>query len=253
MLIGAGSRTAATPGSNRAPGGVYCSPMRTPSSIVLTAVVSLAAIAAPLAAQVVDEGSFTITIGGRTGGRENFRITSVTRGTGSEYLAKADAAFGDRKVSPELRTDASGAAIDYVATRTGEGAEVWRGLISRGRLSATITTARGPSAREFVVPPGAVILDDDLFHQHYFVGRRTQNGRVPVIIPHRNELTMLTVTTVGPEPLQVGTKELPATHLRFVESSGDAREVWVDGQGRVLKVEVPARRLVAMRDDPPRN
>lgn len=226
--------------------------MSTMRSILAPLLLSLALPSAGLPAQVVDEGSFTIMLGGRTAGRENFRISAVSRAGGSEFLARADAAFGDRKVSPELRTDATGAAIEYGVTRTGEATETWRGLVSRGRLSATITTARGPSARELIVPPGSVILDDDLLHQHWFVARRTQAGRVPVIIPHRNAVTMVTVATVGTEPLQVGTRELAATRLRFEEPGGDRREVWVDAEGRLLKVEIAARRLVAIRDDPPR-
>ncbi|HEX9562700.1 MAG TPA: hypothetical protein VF981_01965 [Gemmatimonadaceae bacterium] len=228
--------------------------MRVARSLPLLTVLSSAWLSIPVqGTRVTDEGSFTITIGGRTAGRENYRISAVARGTGTEFRAKADAAFGDRKVSPELRTDAAGAAIEYVVTRTGEGAEVWNGVIARGRLSARITNARGPSAREFIVPPGSAILDDDLFHQHYFIARRTHDGRVPVIVPHRNMQTVVKVSTVGTETLQVGTRELTATHLRFDESSGEHRDVWVDTEGRVLKVEIPARRLVAARDDPPRD
>jgi hypothetical protein len=206
-----------------------------------------------LAQGVTDEGSFTISIGGRTAGRENFRISAVTRPGGGEFLAKADAAYGDRRISPELRTDAKGTALEYIVVRRGDDAETWHGIIARGRLSATITSSRGPSAREFIVPPGSVILDDDLLHQHYFVIQRTRDGRVPIIVPHRNTQTTLRVTTVGTEPLLVGTRELNSTHLRLEEPSGERRDVWVDEAGRVLKIEIAARRLVAVRDDPPRD
>jgi len=205
------------------------------------------------APRIADEGSFTIMVAGRTVGRENFRITVVPRGESVVYLAKAEVAFGDRKISPELHTDGNGAAIDYKVTRSGDSTEVWDGAISRGRLSTRITTERGPAAREFIVPAGAMILDDDLVHQLYFIVRRTRSGRVPVVIPHQNTQVSLTVTTVGNEPLQVGTAEVASTHVQVVEPGGARRDVWVDATGRVLRVEDPSRRLVAMRDDPPRN
>ena len=61
------------------------------------------------------------------------------------------------------------------------------------------------------------------------------------------------MTTVGNEPLQVGTEEVASTHVQVSEPGGERRDVWVDAAGRVLRVEDTARRMVAMRDDPPRN
>ena len=63
----------------------------------------------------------------------------------------------------------------------------------------------------------------------------------------------MTVTESGTGPLQVGTREVQATRLHMDEPGADARDVWVDAAGRVLKVEIPAQRLVATRDDPPRD
>lgn len=223
-----------------------------PFRIVLPALLVASALPAQ-ATRIADEGSFTIMVAGRTVGRENFRITAVPRGESVVYLAKAEVAFGDRKISPELHTDGNGTAIDYKVTRSGDDTEVWDGAISRGRLSTRITTERGPAAREFIVPAGAMILDDDLQHQLYFIVRRTKSGRVPVIIPHRNTQATFTVATVGNEPLQVGTEEVTATHVTVLEPGGERRDVWVDAAGRVLRVEDSARRMVAMRDDPPRS
>jgi len=227
-------------------------PTTRPLRILLPALLAAPALPAQ-APRIADEGSFTIMVAGRTVGRENFRITVVPRGESVVYLAKAEVAFGDRKISPELHTDGTGAAIDYKVTRTGDSSEVWDGAISRGRLSTRITTERGPAAREFIVPAGAMILDDDLVHQLYFIVRRTRNGRVPVVIPHQNTQASLTVTTVGNVPLQVGTAEVASAHVQVAEPGGARLDVWVDATGRVLRVEDPSRRLVAMRDDPPRN
>lgn len=201
---------------------------------------------------VVDEGSFTVTIAGRTAGRENFRISTEQQGEEMMHVARADAAYGDRKLTPELRTDSRGGAQYYRVVRTGDDPITWTGLVVRGRLSVNITTPKGPAARESIVPNGILVVDDELFHQLYFVAQRTKSGRVTAIVPQRNAQVTLNVTTLGNETVQVGTRDLAATHLRIEETGGTATDLWVDGSGRVLRVAVPARRLIAIRDDPPR-
>jgi hypothetical protein len=223
-----------------------------PIPVALATLLATSGILPSQGSPIVDEGSFTISIGGRPAGRENFRISTLTRGTEVDYQARADVAYGDRKITPTLRTDSRGTALEYDVTRASDAPESWRGVIVRGRLSATLSTPRGPAAREFIVPTGALIMDDDLFHQLYFVALRTKSGRVPVIVPHRNDQFQVTVSTVGTETVQVGTRDLDATHLQVNQPSGAVTDVWVDSAGRLLRVAVPARRLVAVRDDPPR-
>jgi len=118
--------------------------------------------------RVADEGSFTISVGGRTAGRENFRISATTRGDVTEYVARADVTYGDRKVTPELRTGPDGAVVGYeVTTRSGASTESWRGSLTRGRLNATIASGRGTSAREYIVPAGTLVLELSLAEDDY--------------------------------------------------------------------------------------
>ena len=51
--------------------------------------------------------------------------------------------------------------------------------------------------------------------------------------------------------VSIGTTELDAKHIVVTEPSGATRDVWVDAKGRVLKVAIPSRNVVALRDDPP--
>ena len=203
--------------------------------------------------RIADEGSFTISVGGRTAGRENFRISATTRGDVTEYVARADVTYGDRKVTPELRTGPDGAVVGYeVTTRSGASSESWRGAVTRGRLNATIASGRGTSAREHIVPAGTLVLDDEIVHQHWFLALRSHGGSMPVVVPRRADVqTTVTMSTVGEETLQVGNHDLAATHLRAVLGGGEVHDIWVDKSGRLLKVALPARNLVAVRDDPP--
>jgi hypothetical protein len=226
--------------------------MRTALLFAATAI-SLPTVTRGQGTRVADEASFTITINGRTAGRENYRISATSRGDLAEYVARADITYGDRRVSPELRTGADGGLVEYhVTTRSGSTSEKWDGAVTRGRLNATIASSRGTSAREYVVPAGAVMLDDEVVHHHWFLVLRSRAGQVPVVVPRRDNVQVrVTMSAVGQESLQIGTRDVPATRLRASGPDGAVHDIWVDRDGRLLKVAIPARGLIAVRDDPP--
>lgn len=223
------------------------------NQVLLSAALFLVSV--PASAQsrrIVDEGSFTISIGGRTAGRENFRISTVSRGDATEYVATANLTYGDRRVTPDLRAAANGAMMVYsVTTRSGGSTDEWKGDIDHGRLAARIVSGRSTSAREYLVPAGTVLLDDEIMHHHWFLVQRSRNGTIPVVVPRRSDVTTTaSMTTVGEETLRVGNHDVQATHLRATVS-GDVHDIWVDPSGRLLQISVPGRTLIAVRDDPP--
>jgi hypothetical protein len=230
--------------------------MQFPSAVLAAAMVlgSAHGARAHQGARVIDEGSFTITLGGQRAGREDFRIAATPRGSSVEHMAQATVTYGDRRLNPALVADAEGVPARYeIVSRGGDaGQEQWKGTIFRGRVSAQIQTATGASAKEYVVTEGALILDDDIIHQYYFVARHRSAGSVTVVIPRRNTQLRLTFSTGGTETLAIGTQQIESSRLILTEPSGATREVWVDSENRVLKVAIPSRNLVAMRDDPPR-
>jgi hypothetical protein len=203
--------------------------------------------------QTLDQGSFTITLNGERVGREDFSIVATPGASGMEYVARATVVFGDRRLTPALKSDSAGTPAEYQVEIKGttSGSERWSGKITRGRVSARINSARGESAREYIVTDGAIILDDDVFHQYFFVARRSNASTIPIVIPRRNTQMVLRVSTSGNEKTAIGGKELDAKHLVLTEQSGATRDVWVDAQGRVLRVEIKSRNVTAVRDDPP--
>ncbi len=205
-------------------------------------------------AQIIDQGSFTITVSNQRVGREDFRIEGTPGGSGGlEYVARATVAFSDRRLTPALRSDSMGTPFDYQIESRGTttGTERWSGKITRGRVSARINSARGESAKEYIVTDGALIIDDDVFHQYFFLARRSTESSVAIVVPRRNVQLVVRLAVTGQERVTIGTKDLDARHLVITEPSGATREVWLDAQGRVLKVAIPSRNLVALRDDPP--
>ena len=203
--------------------------------------------------RVLDRGSFAITVGGLRVGREDFTISGTPSANGMDYLSKATVVYGDKRLNPSLWSDSLGAPSRYTVEVKGSSGsnERWMGRISRGRVSASIDNARGPSEREYVVSEGAVLLDDDVFHQYYFLALRAAQPTVQIVVPRRNAQVVLKSTRSADETLSIGASTIEAHHLVFTEPGGATREVWVDAAGRVLKVALPSRNLVASRDDPP--
>lgn len=222
----------------------------------------LALLAWPTAARaqvaVVDEGSFTVLRGGATIGREEFRILRQPAGGGTEYVARALAAYGDRRIAPALQTNAAGLPLRYqVEIRTGRTVDQrLTGQLMRAHFATQTQTGTSEAARTYLVGDTTVVVDDELFHQYFFLAlHRTGSGteaRVPVLVPRRNVHGPVRVQEAGADRLTLGSRTLDATRLQVTEPGGRVRTVWVDAAGRVLRVASPSEGIVAQRDDPPR-
>lgn len=215
---------------------------------------SLAAFSSALPSQVeiVDQGRFVITRDGRRIGTEDFVIRRAPGAGGDVYTGTATVAYSDRRLAPALRTDPQGSPLAYqMEIRVGpEVQESLRGQIGRGRFSARVRTPGGESAKEYIVSDGAIILDDEVFHQYYFLGMTARTGSVPVVIPRRNEQVTMRVAAGGSESVEVGGTRVTARHLEIKDPGGATRDVWLDSQGRVLKVTING--VTATRDELPR-
>ena len=213
--------------------------------------------AAPLSAQSGgDAGAFRVFVDGREVGAEEFTIRQSGTGPASETTATGKVSLrlseGTLELTPRLR--ASGLQADPVAYQvdvggTSPGRIV--GSIGGGRVSAKIVTASGEQLREYVASSGAVVLDEGVAHHYYFLAQRTRSGRIPVIIPRENRQVIATVSSRGQETVQVGDARPSLYHL-VVQVENAEHHVWVDDLGRVIKVDIPSRRYMAVRSQVPR-
>lgn len=223
------------------------------------AVASALIAAAPVAAQVgaVDEGSFGVSVDGRTVGTEEFTIRQTGSGVNIETLAtgrvQLNLPTGMLELSSRMR--ASGIQADPIAYEVTVGGDSPRriiGSIGGGRFSARIVGQTGEQLREYVASSGAIVLDDGLAHQYYFLARRIRNGRIPVIIPRENRQVMTTVTDHGEERVTIGGTDYNLFRLTVHPDGGTVRQVWVDALNRVIRLEIPATNYVAVRTNVPR-
>ncbi len=226
---------------------------------LLSATLLVTPVPAATQVSVVDEGSFTITRGGSRLGQETFTIRRMAGPGGDVYVASGTVDLGARRLTPALRTDDSFSPLAYqIEVREGDAVALrLRGLIGRGRFSAQVKTPDGESTKEYIVADGALVLDDDVFHQYYFLAQRVQRlgaggGSIPVVIPLRNLQQMMRVRVQGDARVTVGGEALPAREIVLTEPGGGTRHIWADTRGRVLKVSLDARGVTATRDALPR-
>ncbi len=212
----------------------------------------------PAQVTTVDEGSFSIFRGGERPanriGQESFTIRRTKGAGGDVVVANATVTFDTEHLAPALRTDTSFSPLAYqVEVRTGNDVERLRGRIGGGRFSAQLKNARGESSKEYIVSDGALILDDDIFHQYYFLVQRARGGTatIPVVIPRRNTQETMRIQTGANEQVRVGTTSVEGRHYTITEPSGSTRQVWADAQGRILKVQLDAGNIIAVRDELP--
>ena len=148
----------------------------------------------------------------------------------------------------ELAPEAEGQERLLVGCQTGDGeAEfgVRRGgnrAVGEGRVSARIVTARREAVREFLAADGALLLDDNVFHQYFFLARRRGGLPLPVIVPRRNVQEYLRCAERGQETIDIAGHAIVGAVFAVTGPDGVERQVWVDTEGRVLHGVISAAR-----------
>jgi hypothetical protein len=213
----------------------------------------LPGLSSAVAAQVVvlDEGSFSLYRSGERIGREDFSIRTAPGADGRVLVAQATVATGDRRLAPGINADTTGFPARYQREVRLGGAviERYQGQATRGRFSSQLLLPEGESAREFRLPPGTVVADDDVVHQLWLITRRGAGAVVPVLVPRRNVVETVNVESAGKERLSIDLRQFETTKLVLRGGAGvPMREVWVGTDGRILKASLPALGIVALRD-----
>ena len=202
----------------------------------------------------MDEGTFMVSRNGAPIGRESFRIVRTPAPGGQVYQARSQSALGANRLTTILGTDSTGAPVSYEAElgRDGRVVERARGSGTAKRFTVLVQTKNGEASREYVINNGALLVDDDVIHQFHFVGLALAS-EYDVIAPRATGQSRSRLEERGTESLDIGRNRVHARRYALVEpGGGSVREVWLDPRGRLLKVAIPEKGLVAIRDDPPR-
>lgn len=206
----------------------------------------------------LDEGTFSVSLAAGGAGTETFTVRRAGSGDDARVIAQGHIQWslpsGARDVVPllEVRGRALGVYAYQVEVSGDEREEIYLRAEGR-RFVANVRSDAGEQQREFRFRPGSVILEEAVAHQYFLLAPALAAGAesVWVLTPRAGDVSRFLVTAEAGASVRVGSESLEATHVTLT-SGDDRREVWLDGQGRVLRVEVPALDFVANRQDPPR-
>ncbi|WP_309673225.1 hypothetical protein [Gemmatimonas sp.] len=216
--------------------------------------------AQPPAQARLDVGSFTLLVNGQRAGREQFSVQRVTSQDGGTLEARSESAIGDRRVAMRLETDSLGSPVRY-SVEERRGADVTLrlgGQRVRGRFATLARSSTGEAAREYLLRPGAVVIEDDGIVQYALLVRdRTLADGTGITLPSLTPIAnsqgaVRVVLETSRDTIVVAGVRREARRWRVTAGSGDLRLVWADPEGRLLRLSIPARNLEALRDDVPR-
>lgn len=205
----------------------------------------------------LDEGAFRLLVHGREAGTENFSIRQNGSGTGAVVVARGTVALDTTGTPEELSTmlQVTGPGFRPTAYDVNlRGVERITGRLVGGRFSARILSPAGERMREYLASDGAVLVDDGIAHQYFFLAQKMDGEtiRVPMIIPRQSRQVSAEIVNRGREMVTVGGQRTEARRLVVTPTGAPERHIWVDARGRVLQLEIPAAGYAARRTALPR-
>jgi hypothetical protein len=200
----------------------------------------------------LDEGVLVVRIDTAEVARESFRLSQGRLSRGGEGWVLATTIRYDRArpvivLSPilEVNTDTLPATLQYDVADPRQPARVL-GELGRGRFTVRFVARATERAREFPTGQRAVVLDDSVFATYLFAAwlARTEPASLTAIYPRS-----LRRETVQVQDL--GLQSPPGSDVKLrhftVTLGPEAVHVWLDTDGRLMRVHIPSRRLTAER------
>ena len=207
------------------------------------------------AAPPVDEGVLVVRADTLEVGRESFRLSQgrLSRGETGWTLAttiRYDRARPVIVLAPilEVNADTMPATLQYDIADPRQPSRIL-GELGRGRLTIRLVARATERAREFATGSRAVVLDDSVFALYLFAAWRATSAVSPLTAIYPRALRRETVeiadlgfasTTLNRDPARL-------RHITVTGEPSGTVHVWLDDRGRLMKVEIPSRGLVAER------
>lgn len=208
----------------------------------------------------LDVGSFTVLANGQRVGREQFSVQQLTTNEGPTIELRSESAVGDRRTAMRLEVDSAGTPFRFSIDERHGAEQTLRlgGQRVRGRFATLSRSVTGESAREYLLRPGAVVVEEDGLVQHTVLvrGRRLAVGAgvtLPSLTPVSNaQGAVRVVLEADNDVVIIAGARRTAQRYRIVTATGEVRLIWAEREGQLLRISIPSRGLEAIRDDVPR-
>ena len=185
--------------------------------------------------------------------REAFRLTPARAASSGWTLATTIRYDRSRPVvvlDPilELGSDSAATTLEYTVADPRDPMRIL-GQFTRGRFVVRMLGRRTERAREFPAPPPAAVLDDSVFALYLPVAwlGRTRAAQVTAVFPRAGRRELLAVQDLGIEPTTLNRDPADLRHITVTGGENRLVHVWLGAEGRLAKVEIPSRGLVAAR------
>jgi hypothetical protein len=214
------------------------------------ALLALLALQAP-----VDEGTLVVREDTVVIAREAFRLSAMRAGTGVTRWTLATTIRYDHArpvvvLDPivELGADSNPVSLEYTVADPREPLRIL-GQLTRGRFTVRLLGRRSERAREFPAPPPTAVLDDSVFALYLAAAwqGRSPATAVTAIFPRAGRRELLMVQELGGETPEGSP---PLRHITITGGENRLVHVWLGPDGRLAKLEIPSRHLVAERTAP---
>jgi hypothetical protein len=187
--------------------------------------------------------------------RESFRLSHgrLSRGDAGWTLAttiRYDRARPVVVLAPilEVNGDTMPATLQYDVADPRQPSRIL-GELGRGRFTVRFVSRATERAREFPTGQRAIVLDDSVFALYVFASwlATSEPANLTAIYPRALRRGVIQIQDHG---LAATTLNRDSARLRHITIGGEGQDtvhLWLDAAGRLMKVEIPSRRLTAER------
>ena len=204
---------------------------------------------------VVDEGTLIVRQDTAEVAREAFRLVAGRIGTGGTGWTLATTIRYDRvrpviTVAPilEVCCDTLPFALQYDVAGAPEPVRIL-GQLGGGRFTVRFVSRASERAREFPANGRTAVLDDSVFAFYAFVAWRAgpQPVTVTAIVPRAMRRESLVVEDHGSGATALNRDAVTLRHVTVTGGQNGVVHLWLDPANRLMKVEIPSRRLTVER------
>lgn len=204
----------------------------------------------------VDENAFRIYLNGQAAGNENFSIRQIGPAGQHRIILRGtvelDLPDGVVHLAPAMDVHGQDLTVsDYQIKVTGTETTDIIVSVSGNRFLARIVSSGGEQLREFRAGSGSILLDDDVVHHHHLLTPYLNEGSavsLTVLSPRTAQQQRMTLSLVGQEEIRVGGVLVAGARRFHLEGGEHPRDIWFDEQGRILRLEIPSKGLIAERE-----
>jgi hypothetical protein len=206
----------------------------------------------------LDEGTLTVREDTTELAREAFRMTPARVAAGAGWTLASTARYDSGRprvvLDPivEIGPDSAPVSLEYTVADPREPLRIL-GQLTRGRFSVRLLGRRTERAREFPAPPPTVILDDSVFALYLPAAWRARPEPVSLtgIFPRAGRREVLLVQDLGVQATTLNRDQASLRHITVTGGASRLVHLWLGPDGRLLKVDIPSRHLIAERAPAP--